>query len=421
MLKVSELLKSKIHPLIHGALISRIIVSENNDFFAAVSAYQKSDKVNHDNFDFDTYTNIYVGTLNEMTNSNLWISYDEYKEHYIDCGFRFGGKEKAILIIENDLGISRTSFFNKLYAKLFNDCDWLNDETLNENKKHFIRGFCELRGSIDTQRPLIAMDYFYESTFELGKARLLADYLSVPYYLININFRELQDQYVKGINKRNTQLRLQLNWYVKNIGLINDYKTKIVNDIYMPFGIEKVDSVNYIDMPDKVPKGSDLFLRRLNHFSTKIFGRKLSDNDISNLRNELGFDISSISTSTVRRDKDIVELVRLYTPDECGACKSKYKIEDRTFTHRRTGRPYFEIHHNIALSNNVELDHEDNLVKLCPVCHAALKQGVGVEKEQKDLIKQILFNYPNVNDFAENFFDTHDHNTIVDKIYSSLK
>ena len=48
-------------------------------------------------------------------------------------------------------------------------------------------------------------------------------------------------------------------------------------------------------MPDKVPKGSDLFLRRLNHFSTKIFGRKLSDNDISNLRNELGFDISSIS------------------------------------------------------------------------------------------------------------------------------
>ena len=98
----------------------------------------------------------------------------------------------------------------------------------------------------------------------------------------------------------------------------------------------------------------------------------------------------------------------------------KYKIEDRTFTHRRTGRPYFEIHHNIALSNNVELDHEDNLVKLCPVC-AALKQGVGVEKEQKDLIEQILFNYPNVNDFAENFFDTHDHNTIVDKIYSSLK
>jgi 5-methylcytosine-specific restriction protein A len=419
MLKVTELLKSRIHPLIHGALISRIMVSKDNDFFAAVSSYQKSEKVQHD--DFDSYTDIYVNTLNEITNSNLWISYDEYKNNYNECGFRFGGKEKAILIIENDINISRTSFFNKLYSKLFNDCDWLMEDKMNENKKHFIRGFCELRGSIDTQRPLIAMDYFYENTFELGKARLLNEYLSVPYYIININFRELQEQYIKDINKRNTQLRLQLNWYVKNIGLINDYKTKIVNDVYMPFGVEKIENINYIDMPDKVPQGSDLFLRRLNHFSSKIFGKELTDNDIANLRNELGFDISHVATSTFQRNKDIVELVRLYTPDECGACKKKYNIADRTFTHRRTGRPYFEIHHNISLNNTVELDHEDNLVKLCPVCHAALKQGVGIESEQKELIEQILNNHPNVNEFAEHFFDTYEHSLIVEKIYSSLK
>ncbi|WP_303924104.1 HNH endonuclease [Ureaplasma parvum] len=421
MIKVSELLKNKIHPLIHGALISRIIVSKNNNFFAAVSSYQKSEKIKHDNFNFETYIDNYVNTLNQITNSNLWISYNEYKENYSTCSFNFGGKEKAILIIENDINISKTSFFNKLYAKLFNDSDWLVDDNLNENKKNFIRGFCELRGSIDTQRPLIAMDYFYENTFELNKARLLNEYLSIPYYIININFRELQEQYIKSINKRNSQLRLQLNWYVKNIGLINDYKTKIVNDVYNPFEIRKINLVNYIDMFDKTPQGSDLFLNRLIHFSSNIFGKKLTDNDILKLRNELGFDVLDTTTTTFRRNRDIVELVRLYTPDECGACKSKYNIQDRTFIHRRTKRPYFEIHHNISLNNNIELDNENNLVKLCPICHTTLKRGVGIEKEQKELIEQILINYPNVNEFAKHFFDTYDHNTIIEKIYTNLK
>lgn len=421
MIKVSELLKNEIHPLIHGALISRIIVSNDDKYFAAVSSYQPSEKVLDTEFNFDEYVKIYVNTLNAVSNSNLWITYEAYKANYKYCSFRFGGKEKAIIIIENDLNIDRSSFYNRLYSKLFNDCPWLIEDDLNDEKKHFIRGFAELRGSIDTNRPLLAMDYFYENNFELGKARLLNEYLSIPYYIININFRELQDQYIKDVNKRNTQLRLQLNWYAKNIGLINDYKVKVIDNVYPHHGIRKVDNINYVELPEVTPRGSDLFLRRLMHFSVNIFGKELTDGDISKLRQELGFEIDDFQVSTFKRNKDIVELVRLYTPDECGACKSQYNIKDRTFTHRRTNRPYFEIHHNISLNNTVELDHEDNLVKLCPVCHAALKRGVGIEQEQKEIIREILKNHPNIKDFAEHFFDLNTSDSVIDRIYINLQ
>ncbi|MGI6735592.1 MAG: HNH endonuclease [Bacilli bacterium] len=425
MIRVSEILENELHPLIHGALISRIIVSKKGDYFAAVSAYQKSSKVKVEEFDFESYTENYVTALNNITENTNWITYDEYKRTYNHCGFSFAGKEKAVFLIINDLNITKSSFFNRLYFKLFNNCPWFIEEEFNESKKHFIRGFCELRGSIDTTRPLIAMDYFYDNTFELGKSRLLNEYLMVPYYLININFRELQDQYVKGINRRNTQLRLQLNWYVKNIGLINEYKVKIVDNVYSHNGIEKKEFINYIDMTDVIPEGSELFLNRLNHFSNKIFGKNLEEKDVNRLRKELGFDddkyLLHLAVPTYTRSKTIVELVRIYTDDECGACKFIYNLDDRTFIHRRTERPYFEIHHNISLNNTAELDHEDNLVKLCPACHTALKAGVGCEDYQKELIDRILSNNPNVLSFAEHYFDSTNRGQIIENIYLHLK
>lgn len=45
MLKVSDIVFKDLHPLIHGALISRILVSKDSKFFAAVSAYQVSKKL----------------------------------------------------------------------------------------------------------------------------------------------------------------------------------------------------------------------------------------------------------------------------------------------------------------------------------------------------------------------------------------
>lgn len=421
MIKVSELLKNEIHPLIHGALISRIIVSNDDKYFAAVSSYQKSTKLDEDEFDFDLYTDKYVDTLNELTNTKTWISLDSYNRHFRFCNFSFRGKEKAIFIIDNDLNISKDSFYNQLYAKLFNECEYIQEDSLNEQKKNFIRGFCELRGSIDTNRPLLAMDYFYDSIFELGKARLLNEYFSVPYYIININFRDLQNDFVNSINRRNTQLRLQLNWYVNNIGLINDYKTKIIEKVYHIYGNGKIGSINYISMPTIESRGSNLFIQRLSHFSTKIFGKVLSEKDIEKLRNELGFDIETQEIDVVKRNKDIVELVRLFTPDVCAGCQNEFELDNRTFVHRRTGRPYFEIHHNISFANKIELDHEDNLVKLCPVCHTCIKSGVGMPNDQKHIIENILVSQPHVKDFASHFFNTNQNHELINNIYRSLR
>lgn len=421
MIKVSQILNSKIHPFIHGALISRIIQSEDLKYFATLSSYQKSKIITDVEFDFDGYTELYVEELNNICMSNEWISINKYHSNFKHCTFSLRGKEKALFIIENDLLISKESFYNLLYSKLFNDSTYIKDNILNEDKKNFIRGFCELRGSIDTTRPLLAMDLFYDSIFELNKTRLLYEYFSVPYEVLNINFRELQAQFVSAENQRNTQFRIDLSWYMNNIGLLNKYKIEIVKKSYFYNQVTSINNINFVLMPEKAYRGTGLFIDRLSYFSSKIFGKKLTSRDIEELRNELEFDLEKTPSTAIPRNKDLVNLVRLFTDDICLGCHKQYNIEDRTFIHRKTGRPYFEIHHNISLANNIELDHEDNLVKLCPVCHTSLKNGIGTPDYQKSIIANIIESSENVRDFSSHFFNTQDTNVIVENIFKSLK
>lgn len=423
MIKISDLIKTKLHPLIHGALLSRLIISDDHRFFAAISSYQKSTKVNDLEFKFDSYTETYVKKLNLISKSNEWITYENYKKNFSYCGFKFHGKEKALYIIENDLKISKQSAFSIIYRKLYTDSKYIEDDVLSEDKKNFIRGFCELRGSVDTTRPLLAMDYFYDSQLELGKARILNEYMSVPYYIINLNFRQLQNQFLSGDNKRNTQLRLQLSWYSKHIGFINDYKSKIIEKTYFHTGTRIKDNIKFFLLPEIEHRKSNLFITRLNHFSNKLFDRKLTQNEVKSLRIGLGFELNKEipKNITTKRNREIVELVRLYTADECAGCKNIHDISNRSFTHRKTGRPYFEIHHNISLSNDVDLDHENNLVKLCPVCHSCIKSGVGIPNEQKEIIKKILHNNESIKEFAQEFFDLQNDQLLIKEIFQNLR
>jgi 5-methylcytosine-specific restriction protein A len=63
----------------------------------------------------------------------------------------------------------------------------------------------------------------------------------------------------------------------------------------------------------------------------------------------------------------------------------------------------------------------DNLVKICPVCHKALKKSVGTEKIQKDYIKNILRNNTEVKTFSINYFGTLNENDLIEKIYQNLR
>ena len=109
-------------------------------------------------------------------------------------------------------------------------------------------------------------------------------------------------------------------------------------------------------------------------------------------------------------------MIRLYAPDECAACGTT-----KTYTHKNTGRQYFEHHHVISLGKNYELDDENNIVKLCPTCHRTVKKGSAPENEQKEVIAKILKNRANVYAFASQIFDTDDFDGITDKIWRALK
>lgn len=416
IISVSEFFKEIIPPLILGAFFSRRMFSENGKYIYVYTAYKKSQKIDTDEIVFENYEKEYRDALNsESGNLKLWLLKSEVQEMFDMENRELNGQ--IFFILKNDMGIKEDSFYNKLYAKIVSTCDWLYDEKLNEDKKAFIRGFMELRGSIDTTANYIAQDYFYGSSFEIKKARLLVDYLSIPFNVVNINFRELQKDYYTGIRMRNTQLRFNIWWYMENVGIMNGYKAEVFaksRDIDFP------DPEGYVyyfygDVSRR-RANNNLLDERLNFYSTNVYSHDITEDDIKIMRSELNFDKTHYSV----RSQALVEAIRYLTPDECVCCKDKYNIEDRSFINKNTGRYYFEIHHVISIGNNKELDDENNMVKLCPACHRALKRGSGKPEEQKQMIRDIFKNAPQTLEFAKNFYDEKDFEKIVDLTFNSL-
>lgn len=410
-MKVSDFLKSDIEPIILGAFFSRSVVTENKSHIVTTASFKKSSKISDSDFPFLGYVDKYKKILNsESGNHPFWISRNQ-----APYGVKLPPSD-LFFVLENDLKLDSNSFFNKLYIKLLTTCNWVFDEKLNDSKKSFLRGFMELRGSIDTQRQYITQDYFFSSMFEAKKAWFLIDHMNVPYYVVNINFRELQKQFYEGTNQRNTQLRLEIFWYMENIGIMNEYKAKIfevTRNLNSPI---RSGNILYFMTGHAAQQNSNLIYDRINYYSNNVIGKDVAQMpQIMQLRSRLGFDdpIKTIRSSA------LVDIVREATPDECMSCKDIYDIKDRSF--EKNGRYYFEMHHMISLGNNKELDDEDNLVKLCPICHKTLKRGVASEKDQKEIIDRIYKNAPNVLEFAKHFFDTDDYDEIVDNTYKHLK
>ena len=75
----------------------------------------------------------------------------------------------------------------------------------------------------------------------------------------------------------------------------------------------------------------------------------------------------------------------------------------------------------ISVGQNKELDDVDNLAKICPSCHASLGRGSADEKTQKQLIIKIFKHKPNILDFCKSYFDEENFDTIVHKVWESLK
>lgn len=401
--KVSYLLKNQdIPPFVLGSFVSRSIIEEN---YISTEASFKASKFS--SIELSSYKQSYLDKLNNISFPFVWELVNTSEDVF-----------KAKLRIENDLALTKERFFYKLYYSIITNFPWLSDNELNDQKKYFIRGFIEPRGSVDTTASYISQDYYYDDLFETKKYKILTDFCNVPYYVLNLNFRNLQRQYYEGINQRNTQFRVNSKWYMKHIGMLNDYKIDIFANCHSTSDrIVKEDLISYFNLEEpryNLRTGVD---DRFNFYVHNILHRDLTDQEINSLRQNLGYD----SQTQQLRDSSLPELVRFLEPDECVCCKNLYNINDRTFTHKRTNRPYFEIHHVISLGNNRELDDENNLVKLCPVCHTCLKRGTGLESDQKRLISLILENSSKVLSFSENIFDCDNRDILIDKIYSNLK
>ncbi|MBR8462398.1 HNH endonuclease [Campylobacter sp. faydin G-105] len=410
-LKVSEFFKNKDEiPFLLGAFFGRYCFSDDESLIYTLSSYKKSSLIDDESSALYNASKIdYLKRLNIQSEIKNW-------HKNINPAIK---RAEFVFVLKNDLNLTQDQFFARLYTKIL-----LSDFTGNENalvaRQKFTRAFFELRGSMDTKLSLLVQDYFYNSIPELKRISLFLDNIGLSINILNINFRNLQTQYVSGENKRNTQLRINLYWYLSRIGLMNAYKAEIVKQQLGLNYADNGDGVFVFNCEPTTTKKNG-FSERINFYATRILNTELTEREINNLRQELEFDDDN-ENDDFKRNSNIVNVMRFQTVDECAACKRKYNISDRSFLLRKfPDRWYTEIHHFVSVGKEKELDVLENLTKLCPTCHRALGRGKASEKYQKELISNILDENKQNFEFASLIFESNDKKVLIQKVYENLK
>ncbi|OOC22591.1 HNH endonuclease [Helicobacter pylori] len=359
-----------------------------------------------------------LDALNTLSKHQIWQSNQESVTKV---------KGTFVFILENDLNLDENAFYKKLLNLLI-DNDFFNRShsinSMTPNQKRFLSGFFESRGSIDTQRNFLTLDYFFHSPLEFNKFHYLIDFFTIPSEALNFNFRELQHEYAQGINQRNAQFRIYLDWYLHHIGLFNPYKARIAEHVFKTTLVN--DNGYYkLSYPPRTKYHGNSFIERAHFYLKNVYQQDLDDKSIEKLREQLGLIQNS---EEFKRDSKIINFYRISTPNVCSTCCDDYDIKERSFLSlplyqitQKLDSYYTEIHHVISLGKNQELDVLENLTKLCPTCHRALKKGASTEGFQKRLIGKILKRNKGNLEFAQLRFETDDFLTLIDRIYESLK
>ncbi|WQX85566.1 HNH endonuclease [Helicobacter pylori] len=401
-----------IDPFNLGVLLSRFQIK--NGCIYGVCSYRASKFISG----YEESKVQVLNALNTLSTHPIWQSNQESVTKI---------KGTFVFILENDLHLDENSFYKKLLNLLI-DNDFFNRSHLMNsmipNQQRFLSGFFESRGSIDTQRNFLTLDHFFHSPLEFNKFHYLIDFFNIPSEALNFNFRELQPEHAQGINQRNAQFRIYLDWYLHHIGLFNPYKAKIAHHVFKTTLV--YDNGYYkLRYPPRTKYRGNGFIERAHFYLKNVYQQDLDDKSIEKLREQLGFIQDS---EEFRRDSKIISFYRLSTPNVCNACCDDYDIKERSFISlplyqitQRSDSYYTEIHHVISLGKNQELDVLENLAKLCPTCHRALKKGASAEGFQKRLIGKILKRNKGNLEFAQLRFETDDFLTLIDKIYESLK
>lgn len=403
-------------PFLLGCLFSRAQLSDDKKLIFATSTYNKSKYVFDKDYDYGMSKSDYLKQLNYFCGYEWQMKKDCDKTISLPKG-------DFIFILENDIGLDSSRAIYLWIQQYLYRQKWILDSNFNENKKSFIAGFCESRGSIDTKLNYISQDYFFNpmDKFETRRINFLFDFCNLPINFANINFRDLQPQFVSGTNKRNTQFRVKLDWYLLNIGLVNKYKIRICENALSISNRFEKDKITYIDTGKNLNISTNSsFANQINYFSERIVGKQLSSAEVNKYRSELGWDLDTLQTNSKNiRLIDLVNIVKKLKPNKCAICGC-----EETFPEAATGMQHFEIHHMISLANDQSsLDKVDNLVKLCPTCHDLLKKGHTTEDMQKEAIIKILTNsdYDNVYQFCVTYFGMTDVKELANQIQLMLK
>lgn len=342
--------------------------------------------------------------------------------NFFDLPFQIKGISTHVIDIENDTNFTRDEILNRLYAHTQRQRFNYSDKAYSES---MILSFFIPRGSMDLTRNYYSVDILERNVSEDYFTNLLNLLSSIDdIKQLNLNFRELQHEYVTSAVKRNSQLRINLRWlydnYIDMIKKINIFKANILKESSTE--IKRLNTRKSLD---------NSFIERALFYKTKIIQTKNSseilskkgkDIEIKKLRKELNFDsLNSNDDTDIRRNSDVVKLAIASQVDECVCCKNKYNLMDRTFRRASNGKPYLEIHHVISFGANKKGDTLDNLVKVCPACHRALTPGRAEESYQKELIYQILKNSPTANRYVENFVETKIEKDKVNYVLANLR
>ncbi|GAA9531560.1 hypothetical protein UBN48_00660 [Helicobacter pylori] len=329
---VSHFLNDNIDPFNLGVLLSRFQIK--NDRIYGVCSYKSSKFVP----DYEKSKVQVLNALNTLSKHPIWQSNQESVTKI---------KGTFVFILENDLNLDENSFYKKLLNSLIDNDFFNRSHSITLNQKRFLSGFFESRGSIDTQRNFLTSDYFFHSPLEFNKFHYLIDHFTIPSEALNFNFRELQPEHVQGINQRNAQFRIYLDWYLYHIGLFNPYKARIAEHVFKTTLVR--DGIYYkLNYPPTTKYHGNSFTERAHFYLKNVYQQDLDDKNIEKLREQLGWIQKS---EEFKRDSKIINFYRLSTLNVCSACCDDYDIKERSFLSlplyqitQRSDSYYTEIH-----------------------------------------------------------------------------
>lgn len=330
-------------------------------------------------------------------------------QRYTGLDFELVGTKHHFYIQSSE---TKEVFFQNLYHRIiqkrFED-QYLSDD---EFEKMVLLSFFALRGSPDFRLNFYSLDWLRDVVHDQYLDNIFKLLTNLPdLRQLNLNFRELQGQFITGKNQRNTQFRVNLRYFYDKVGVdlaqVNRFK------------FDSLKHNKHLILDRNIAQSDDpKFIERLQFYTNKVFNQNKTNQEIEKLRKELGFEYDLTIDDKAKRNLGIVQYVRVFFPDECAACRQQYAIADRTFKYRNSERYYLEIHHCISFSADKTCDQIDNLVKLCPVCHRALTKNRADEHYQKQLIQNIFNNAPQAYEFCLNFADK---NQVLDFVYERLR